>query len=98
MEVQAQIPAALAALHNFIRQYDPGDIHMYDEDKDEDEDILLDFQMGPWPEDEDKDEDVGELGTGWVTSGETVRANKRRDEIAAAMWEQYQAYLESCAA
>jgi hypothetical protein len=89
MEVQARIPAALAALHNFIQQYDPGDIHIYDEDEDEDEDVLLDFRMGPRPEDKNKDKDVGELGTGRVTSGETARANKRRDEIAAAMWEQY---------
>lgn len=90
MEIQALIPSALAALHNFIRQYDPSEIQMYDED------VPLDFQMDPRPESES--ESVGELGTGRVSSGETTRANKRRDEIAHAMWEQYQAYLESRAA
>jgi hypothetical protein len=40
---------------------------------------------------------VGELG-GHITAAETARANERRDRIAADMWEQYQRYLESCAA
>jgi len=86
MEIQALILPALAALHNFIRQYDPDEIHMYDEDE------LLDFQMDPHPE------SVGELGTGPVMPVESVQANKRWDEIAGAMWEQYQHYLESRAA
>jgi hypothetical protein len=86
MEIQALIPPALAALHNFIRQYDPDEIHMYDEDE------LLDFQT------DTHRESVGELGTGPVTSAESARANKRRDEIAGVMWEQYQHYLESRAA
>ena len=80
MDVQAMIPPALAALHNFIREYDPDEIHMYDEDE------LLDLHPNLEP--------VGELGTGRVTPDETVRAKQRRDDIADAMWEQYQHYLE----
>ena len=73
MSIQALIPPALAALHNFIRLFDPEEIHMYDEDE------LLDAHMGSHPE------SVGELGTGPVTPAETVRANKRRDKIAGEM-------------
>jgi hypothetical protein len=32
MEVQARLPAALAAIHNFIREYDPGEIQEYLDD------------------------------------------------------------------
>lgn len=88
MNIQALIPPALAALHNFIRKYDPDEIEMY---HDEDE-LEVELQMGARPE------PVGELGTGYVTQQETVRANERRDRIAGAMWEQYQVYLESRAA
>jgi hypothetical protein len=91
MDIQALIPPALAALHNFIWQYDPEKIHMYYDDDNDNDDQPLDFQMGPDPE------SVGELG-GPPTPRETVRANERRDKIANDMREQYQRYLESCAA
>jgi hypothetical protein len=83
MSVQAQLPAALAALHNFIRQYDPGEIRMFEDDQ------PLDFQMGAHPASDD------ELGRGLVTPNERAQANQRRDKIADEMWEQY---LESRAA
>jgi hypothetical protein len=85
MNVQAQIPAALAALHNFIREFDPDDLHAYDDD----EEFDYEFQDPP------DSESIGELGVGLVTSSERVRANERRDRIAAEMWEQYQNYVES---
>jgi DDE superfamily endonuclease len=81
MSIQALIPPALAALHNFIRQYDPDEIHAYDDDD------LIDLQM-------DDLESSGVLGTGLVTPAETLRANERRDRIAGEMWAQYQRYLE----
>jgi DDE superfamily endonuclease len=87
MSIQALIPPALAALHNFIREYDPDEIQTYD---DNDEPVEFELQMGP-------SGSVGELG-GQVTREETVRANGRRDEIAGGMWDQYQHYLESRAA
>jgi len=82
MDVQALIPPALAALHNFIRNYDPGEIHVYDDDQ------QFDFQMAP--------QFTGELGTGPATADERNRAGERRDKIAADMWEQYQHYLATC--
>jgi hypothetical protein len=72
--VQAQIPAALAALHNFIRQYDPGEIRMFEDDQ------PLDFQMGAHPESDD------EPGRG---PNERTHANERRDKIADDMWGHY---------
>jgi hypothetical protein len=86
MSIQALIPPALAALHNFIREYDPDEIHMYDSD---DDDEPRDLQHGVHPG------SVGELGAGQVSPDERVRANERRDRIAAAMWEQYQHHIES---
>ncbi len=86
MDIQAQIPPALAALHNFIQEWDPEEIHVYGDDE------LPDFQVYPHPE------HVGELAIGLVTSHERVQANERRDKIASDMWEQYQHYLESRAA
>jgi len=87
MSTQALIPTALAALHNFIREYDPKDIYLYDEEGEDhmsvdDDDQLLDLRMGPRPE------SVGE-----VMPVETAQANERRDKIASDMWEQYQHYL-----
>jgi hypothetical protein len=93
MDIQVQIPAALAALHNFIRQYDP-------QEDDMPADNLLDFQRERNLESvqEPMDcnpESIGELGTGPPTPNERDRANERRDKIAADMWEQYQQYLAS---
>ena len=88
MSTQALIPPALAALHNFIREYDPEEIHLYNDDDDE----PFDLEISTHPE------SVGELGTGIVTPDERNRANERRDKIAADMWEQYQIYLRSHAA
>jgi hypothetical protein len=86
MRIQALILPALAALHNFIREYDPKEIQTYD---DEDDNALLDLQMGVHPE------SVGDLELSAVTPRERVRANKRRDKIAADMWEQYQHHLQT---
>jgi hypothetical protein len=62
--IQALIPPALAALHNFIRHFDPDKIREYDQ-------CLLDFQLDAHPE------TAGELATGPVTPDERVRANER---------------------
>jgi hypothetical protein len=84
MSVQALILPALAALHNFIWQYDPEEIRIYDDDD------TFDFQMGTGP--------IEVLGTGPVTPGEVHQANERQDKIVGEMWAQYQRYLHDCAA
>lgn len=60
MSIQALIPPALAALHNFIQEYDPDEIQAYDNDKP----VEFELQMGP-------PGSVGELG-GQVTREEIV--------------------------
>jgi len=78
MRTQALIPAALAALHNFIREYDPAEIHRfddgedYDNDDNDDDDRLLVLRI------------VSELG-GQVTPAERARANEMRERIASAI-------------
>ena len=66
MGIQALILSGLAALHNFIWQYDPEEIHKYDDI----DDIEIDLQLG-------QQESTGELGTGWVTAAKTHCANVR---------------------
>jgi len=92
MSIQALIPPALAALHNFIRQYDPGEICIYNyvnnPNNPNNDDELLDIQMGVHPG------SVGELELAAVTPHERARANERRDRIADEMWEQYQLVLQ----
>ena len=88
MDTQTLIPPALAALHNFIWQYDPDEIQMYGDD------APLDLpspalHMGPHPE------TLGELQMYEVTPAERVQAKERQDQIANSMWQQYQQYLES---
>ncbi len=81
MDTQALIPPALAAIHNFIWQYDPQEICMYD-------DQLVDFKMGHHPR------SARRLKKNAVTPNEVAQANERRNGIAHNMWEQYQHYLE----
>lgn len=86
-DIQARLPAALAALHNIIREYDQADL----------EDFLDDSEFA----DHDIDEmDLQPRNEGVLADGPPRRAEKRdadmrRDEIAERMWIQYQAVLAS---
>lgn len=75
--VQAKIPAALAFLHNFIRHHDPFDEAEENSDRD---------SIKP-PEQQDINPE--ELGK-YVTQAERNRASAKRDEIAKAMWADYE--------
>ena len=59
MNIQALVPPVLTVLHNFIQEYNPEEIHGYD-------DLTIELQMGQ------QCEFVGELGTGQVMQDETV--------------------------
>jgi hypothetical protein len=76
MDLQACLPAALAAIHNFIRDLDPIDLDNFEE--------ALDIEPG-WHS--------GDLADGVPQRAEKERANRRCDEIADAMWVQYQQHL-----
>ena len=81
MKTQVRLPAALAALHNFIHDKDPVDLDDF-EDDDDDED-LHDPQPG----------ECGDLADGIPGRAERRQANDMRDQITEAMWEDYQREL-----
>jgi hypothetical protein len=71
---QAQLVSALAVVHNFIRIHDLDD---FPEEEDEED------------EGREEDRDIGTL-QGNITTNEHERAVERRDEIAQAMWADYE--------
>ena len=77
IEAQGRIASAICVVHNFIRIHDPEDL--------------------PDPEDEDNNSiiplNASSGGNGTISSRERSAAVKRRDDIANAMWVQYQQYL-----
>lgn len=85
MLIQAQIPPALAGLHKFILDHDPNDIHEYLTGNDEED-------LDPNPV-QPQENVFGALSDRAVTRAEKDWATRARDEIAEAMWRDYQAVL-----
>lgn len=85
MDIQARIPPALAAIHNFILKHDSLEW----------EDILKTVTEDPNPGTRANNEDVdfGDLADGPADDIEKTRSEARRDGIAQAMWESYQELL-----
>lgn len=79
LDVQARIPAALAALHNFIKTHEPDDQPLTDGDN------TGGYQDGLDPENI-PDQELEQL------EGGTMGA--KRDAIALAMWVDYQRVLQ----
>ncbi|KAF9442364.1 hypothetical protein P691DRAFT_681619, partial [Macrolepiota fuliginosa MF-IS2] len=85
LDVQSKIILALCVLHNFIHIHDPDDLM-------EDSDLEV------------RDQELSQRPPAHFTSefwhtiswDESKQADERRDEIAKAMWEQYQVYLDNC--
>lgn len=82
MDIQAHIPPALCALHNFIMKYNPTDVEEYLDDL-----WPTDLNCGIW------DSSMGNLAEDRVDHTERNQANAFRDQIAQQMWDQYQQYL-----
>ena len=78
MEIQAQIPAALAAVHNFICHYDPDKINTVPEGAGTD-----DHRFGP--------EHAGSShpGTDMDVHTPTAEVIQQQDQIAEEMWNSY---------
>jgi hypothetical protein len=74
MAIQARIPPALCAVHNFIRIHDDDEIH----------DFLPNVQ------DQNPGEFYGELVAGPAVRAEKERVEIKWDNIVQAMWENYQ--------
>lgn len=83
MEVQARIPAALCALHNFIRRSDPTEIDDYPDG----DDMAIGRGNGV-------DSEVGSLATHAVSPAERNRMSLKRDQIAQDMWDSYMAWVQ----
>jgi len=90
MDIQARVPAALCALHNFMHRHEPdvlcGDLD--DADIEEEWNILADME-------EEVDEVLyGHLGDGPTTAAERRWAEALHDRIAQEMWVDYQHALQ----
>ncbi|KAJ3822191.1 hypothetical protein EV361DRAFT_797823 [Lentinula raphanica] len=82
IRIQCLIPLALCILHNFLRVFDPSR-HA--------------SELLPATREQPVGDPHGDLEprTNMVRETESTRANARRDAIATAMWEQYQAELQA---
>ena len=80
MDLQATIPPALCALHNFIARNDP--FHSTDGLED-------DHTPGIHVEPLDIPTSSETLGSGQISDEERDRAGQWRDKIAQTMWDQY---------
>ncbi|KAG2745074.1 hypothetical protein P692DRAFT_20742611, partial [Suillus brevipes Sb2] len=84
MEIQAQIPAALCVLHNFIRVHDPSESNIPIDDEDGEADVGAEDAVADTRDAEDAtamEED---------NEHDFRQAAELRDRIAEAMWAQYQ--------
>ena len=80
MDMQARLAPALAAIHNFIRLYDPDEIlDLIDEAED--------IQPGA------RVPQTGDLALGPARAAVRALADSKRDGIAQSMWAQYQSEL-----
>lgn len=85
MSIQARIPPAMCALHNFLLSHDPTDVDHYLTGNDEDD-------ADPNPG-QTQDNDFGVLAAAAVTAEEKTRAEENRDRISKEMWDDYQRVL-----
>lgn len=92
MDLQARVPAALCALHNFILFHDPTDLDEWKKNLDKPDTEHEDPSPGRHIDPEDEP-DLGEISDGFVTNDEKLRAEAKRDRIAQEMWVQYMAYI-----
>ncbi|KAJ7740323.1 hypothetical protein B0H16DRAFT_1324502 [Mycena metata] len=83
MDIQARVPPALAALHNFILRHDSVEW----------EHILNVGLDDPTPGTRGEQADFGVLARGATTAQEKRRSELKRDQMAQAMWESYQQVL-----
>lgn len=86
-DIQARLPAALAALHNIICEYDQDDLEDFLDDEEFADQDFDEMDLQPTGRAE------GELAEGPPRRAERREADARRDEIAESMWVQYQAVL-----
>jgi len=79
LDIQARVPLAMAALHNFIHRNNPDEIYNFNK-------VGLDL---------DPRGDVGVLAVGLPGPVEHVEAQDRCTEVARLMWAQHKVTLEN---
>ena len=84
MDIQASLPIALCALHNFIRQQDPDGFQQ--DFGDDGPEIQADDDVNGGLQGDDV---RGELADGPPTAAERRKVDEQHDRIADAMWEDY---------
>jgi len=82
MEIQARIPPALCAVHNFIHHNDPSDF----DDTSDPNDIPGSHATGGG---------IGDLAIRAINAAERERAQSNRDKIATEMWNSYMASVQA---
>ena len=87
IEIQNCIPAALAALHNFIRIHDPQETIISEADLDDVYDSFSGFHAGDTASEQHQT-------AASLQCNELEIADGRHDGIANAMWNQYQQVLQ----
>ena len=85
LSTQAKIPGAIAALHNFIHVHDPDDL-AHDDGDNSDDSETEDFEYFNTGDNPITPESLG----GHISQAEKDRASAKRDEIAMAMWNDYE--------
>jgi hypothetical protein len=88
MEIQAQIPAALCTMHNYIRVHDPTNGNLPADDGDDEDGYLEDGPADVLTEDE--------VAAMEDNGYDFCQGAAMRDRIAAAMWTQYQCIVVEC--
>ncbi|KLO06041.1 hypothetical protein SCHPADRAFT_803105, partial [Schizopora paradoxa] len=79
LATQARIPPALAAVHNFILEHDEEDLQNFEDVVDENPGMLPNREL-----------EFGGLSEGPARAREKTEATHKRNEIAQAMWVDYQ--------
>lgn len=90
MEIQAQIPAVLCAMHHYIHLYDPGDDNLPTDDRDNEYSFLEDGLDA----DVVMEDDVAAIQK--ENDDEFCQGAAMHDHIAAVMWTQYQRVVLQC--
>lgn len=87
IDLQAELPPALAAIHNFIRIHDSGEIDDYPEYNER----MSETPAPGEPSDAAPPTSTGMLAFGMPGAAEKAASVIRREGIAVDMWAQYQA-------
>ena len=85
MEIQARIPPALCALHNFIHHSEPTEIDNHPDNNSNTTDLASGHANGP---------EIGDLATQAINAAGHNRMYLKREHTAQRMWDSYMAWVQ----